>query len=197
MIRFVESTHERPACAGANAPTSLALADCAFERDRDAPWPTQDGIIWPRERHEMTDANAIRARMAGDLNDLRREDGGASFNALRDKGWKADQISGHLPGAAELAERLWSETRTPVSDLVGAVMGFASFVALIGGLLVLYCLACPLPVFAAEAGPLIAPDDELFVLLFAAAIILSPIVALPIAMLWHWIAAPGKMRVQP
>jgi hypothetical protein len=59
---------------------------------------TQDGRIWPVERHRMQSAAQIRERMLEDIAALARIDGefaSLSYDDLARKGWTPEQVRAH------------------------------------------------------------------------------------------------------
>jgi hypothetical protein len=62
-------------------------------------------------RTGLTEPRAIIARMAEDLNDLRREQGSVTQPSLMARGWTPGQLRKHYLAALEEAVRTYSETK--------------------------------------------------------------------------------------
>jgi hypothetical protein len=62
-------------------------------------------------RAGLTEPRAIIARMAEDLNDLRREQGSVTQPSLMARGWTSGQLRKHYLAALEEAVRTYSETK--------------------------------------------------------------------------------------
>ena len=88
--------------------------------------------LWPVARAAMTDMRAIRARMADDLNDIRRQNGCVFERDFVALGWTPDQVHAHVAFAIPIARANWSDTREALRSAGGALAtalcGFA-FVA--------------------------------------------------------------------
>jgi hypothetical protein len=71
-------------------------------------------------RAGLTEPRAIIARMAEDLNDLRREQGSVTQPSLMARGWTPGQLRKHYLSALEEAVRTYSETKTARPEADGA-----------------------------------------------------------------------------
>ena len=71
----------------------------------EAPRASDDGMIWPVERHKMRDREQIIARMIEDFKAIGREKNAVFLRDLRDRGWGHAQAKVyHLAAVLRLRE---------------------------------------------------------------------------------------------
>jgi len=85
---------------------------------------TDDGLIFPLERHAMRDEGAIQARMMRDIRALGLPHAGEDFSRMKQLGWSTNQCRAHFIAArnaahADTAARLGAEAFALLAFLAG------------------------------------------------------------------------------